>query len=38
MPLYDYRCDDCHRVTSLLTYSWSEAAAPVCHRCHGSNL
>ena len=38
MPVYDYRCNNCHRVTSVLTYSWSDAATPVCDRCSGSNL
>ena len=38
MPVFDYRCYDCHRVTSLLTYSWSDATEPVCQRCNSTNL
>lgn len=38
MPLHEYRCQDCHRVTSVLEYSWSEGPAPVCANCGGSSM
>ena len=38
MPLYEYRCDDCQRRSTMLVYSWSKDADPVCSHCDGSNM
>ena len=40
MPIYEYRCQDCHRRTSVLWRSFSEVEAepPRCARCGSTNL
>ena len=38
MPLYEYRCDDCQHVNTLLLYSWSTATDNTCRRCGGARL
>ncbi len=40
MPIYEYRCQDCHRRTSILWRSFSEVEAqpPRCGRCGSTNL
>lgn len=38
MPLYEYRCDDCNEITSVLVYSWSEDKELACEHCKGGNL
>jgi len=40
MPIYEYRCQDCHRRVSILWRSFSEveAAPPRCEHCGGTNL
>ncbi len=40
MPIYEYYCNDCKRRVSLLWPSFADAAsrAPVCPRCHGTDL
>ncbi|NQW23104.1 MAG: zinc ribbon domain-containing protein [SAR202 cluster bacterium] len=38
MPLYEYRCDGCQKITSALFHSWSEEKQPDCEHCGGSNL
>jgi putative FmdB family regulatory protein len=38
MPLYEYRCDDCQHLNTVLVYSWSKNPDPVCSRCGGSSL
>ena len=38
MPIHDYRCQDCQGVTSVLSYSWSKKADPVCSGCGSGNL
>jgi putative FmdB family regulatory protein len=38
MPLYEYRCDDCQHLNTVLVYSWSKSAAPACWHCGGSSL
>jgi|TARA_Y100000031_G_scaffold128214_1_gene146411 putative FmdB family regulatory protein len=38
MPLYEYRCGDCGRVSTVLTFSWSNAGAIVCQKCGRSNM
>lgn len=37
MPLFEYRCDDCQRVSTELIYSRS-GGAPFCRRCGSINL
>ncbi len=40
MPIYEYRCLDCHRRTSILWRSFSEVESrpPRCARCGSTNL
>lgn len=40
MPIYEYRCQDCHRRVSLLWLSLADAqkATPKCSYCGGSHL
>ena len=38
VPLYEYRCEDCQHVSTVLVRSWSAAAPPACHRCGGAKL
>lgn len=40
MPIYEYRCQDCHRRTTILWRSFSqvEAEPPRCARCGSTNL
>ena len=38
MPIYEYRCEDCQRVNSVLVYSWSKEAERTCSACKGNNL
>ena len=38
MPLYEYRCGECHGVTSVLSYSWKNSSEPTCRRCGGDKL
>ena len=38
MPVYEYRCADCQRLSSVLSYSWSNTGNPQCRHCGGSNL
>ena len=38
MPIYEYRCDDCGRLTSVLVRTFSETPSPMCGRCGGANL
>ena len=38
MPIFDYRCDDCQGLKTLLVYSWSEATSPGCENCGGTRL
>ena len=33
MPLYEYRCDACQAVSTLLVYSWSSDRQPACRQC-----
>ena len=37
MPLYEYRCEDCRHLSTVLVRSWS-ATAPACRRCGGAKL
>ena len=38
MPLFDYRCDDCQRLNTLLVYSWSENHSSGCENCGSGKL
>ena len=38
MPIYEYRCEDCGRVSSFFTRAIGSALEPVCSHCRGSNL
>jgi putative FmdB family regulatory protein len=38
MPVYEYRCADCRRKTTVVTLSVSAAVDPVCGRCGGRNM
>lgn len=40
MPIYEYRCAECHRRSSLFFRSFSEAdtSQPTCPYCHSANL
>lgn len=38
MPLYEYCCQDCRHISTVLVRSWSSAAAPACRRCGGARL
>ena len=38
MPLFDYRCDDCQGLKTVLVYSWSESNSPGCEKCGGTRL
>jgi putative FmdB family regulatory protein len=38
MPIYEYRCDDCHGVSSVFVRSPRTVKAPVCQHCGGTHL
>lgn len=40
MPIYEYRCQDCHKRVTIFLRSFSEVqeATPRCPRCQGTNL
>lgn len=38
MPIYEYRCDDCHRVSNVFVRSPKSAKAPACQHCGGARL
>lgn len=38
MPIYEYRCEDCGRRTTVLHRSVSNIKQPTCPRCEGTNL
>ena len=38
MPIYEYRCQECRRVSSVLTYSWSTSSEPQCKHCGSAKL
>ncbi|MBI2939939.1 MAG: zinc ribbon domain-containing protein [Chloroflexi bacterium] len=38
MPIYEYRCLDCGRLTSLLVRGFHETPKLSCQRCGGANL
>ncbi|MEW6657030.1 MAG: zinc ribbon domain-containing protein [Thermodesulfobacteriota bacterium] len=38
MPIYEYRCQDCRRVSSFLILNLKEPFAPVCRKCGSQAL
>jgi len=38
MPIYEYRCADCRKKTTVVTLSVSAAVDPVCSHCGGRRL
>lgn len=38
MPVYEYRCNTCHRKVSLLVRGFSEVPAAVCSNCGSRDL
>lgn len=38
MPIYEYRCADCGRRTSIFTRSMNDELNPVCARCGSENM
>jgi putative FmdB family regulatory protein len=38
MPIYEYRCADCRRETTVVTLSVHAAVDPVCRHCGGRNM
>jgi len=38
MPIYEYRCTECGRKTTVLTLRASEQVSPKCERCGGEKL
>jgi len=38
MPIYEYRCQDCRRVSSFLILNFKEPFAPVCRQCGSQAL
>lgn len=38
MPIYEYRCQDCRKRSSVLLLSYKEKADPICHYCGSRRL
>lgn len=38
MPIYEYRCGECDRVTSFFTRSIGAALTPVCSHCQSGDM
>lgn len=38
MPIYEFRCAECRRKTTLITLSVSAAVDPACQHCGGRNM
>jgi putative FmdB family regulatory protein len=38
MPIYEYRCEDCGRVSSFLVKSFREDLQPRCKRCQSEKM
>ena len=38
MPIYEYRCKECKRITSILVRSTSKKFDATCEHCGGKNL
>ena len=38
MPIYEYRCHDCRRRSSILVRTFSEEPSPACDHCGGRDM
>ena len=38
MPVYEYRCNQCRRVFSVLVRGFAQEMAPACPRCQATNV
>ena len=38
MPIYEYRCEDCGKISEFLQIRTNEAFVPQCKRCKGMKL
>ncbi len=38
MPIYEYRCNQCRRKTSVLVRSFSTSSAPTCEACGSGDV
>jgi putative FmdB family regulatory protein len=38
MPIYEYRCQDCRKVSSFLILNLKESFTPICSKCGSRNL
>lgn len=38
MPIYEYRCQDCRKVSSIFVRSVSSTVEPSCQHCNGQSL
>lgn len=38
MPIYEYRCQDCRRISGFLILNLNEPFSPVCRQCGGRSL
>ncbi len=38
MPIYEYRCQDCRRISDFMLLSLNEPFTPVCKRCGSHNM
>jgi putative FmdB family regulatory protein len=38
MPMYEYRCDDCQQVSTMLVFSWSSQTELACKACSSPKL
>lgn len=38
MPIYEYRCEECAKLSTVLVRSPKTAAAPHCHHCGSARL
>jgi len=38
MPIYEYKCETCGRITEIFHHGHEEHSIPVCSACGGTNL
>ena len=38
MPIYEYRCEDCGRISEFLTLKTDEKVTPQCKRCKSNKM
>ena len=38
MPIYEYRCSDCGRLSSVFVRNPNSAGDPACQHCHSHNM